>query len=205
MFYQTLADGQTSDSALFVHHAEQLKAPQCHIIYTVPVWLVFNVNLGDAFAETDLIPMVKVFESDGQTPSAEGRRALFEVVARRVNVERVFEKPEIVERLVEMSGGSIRDLLRLVRFACDETDDRIALDHCEAPIRRLIRDYDQLVRDEDIERLRQVHRLRRVAGDDIPGRLLHLRLVLEYQNHQRWADLHPAVLAIPRVREWLER
>ena len=37
MHYRALPDGQSSHSALFVQHAEQLRTPRCHLVYTVPV------------------------------------------------------------------------------------------------------------------------------------------------------------------------
>jgi hypothetical protein len=38
-----------------------------------------------------------------------------------------------------------------------------------------------------------VSRQKHVLADTKYARLLQLRLILEYQNGQRWADLHPAV------------
>ncbi|RME35458.1 MAG: ATP-binding protein, partial [Thermoflexia bacterium] len=92
MHYAPLPDGQSTHSALFVAHAEQLKSIHSHVIYTVPISLVFNANMGDAFPDPTLvIPMVKLTQSDGKTPYRPGRDALFEVIARRVDVRRVFE------------------------------------------------------------------------------------------------------------------
>jgi energy-coupling factor transporter ATP-binding protein EcfA2 len=203
MHYKILPEGQSSHSLLFAEHAEQLKAPHCHIIYTVPISLLFNMNLGDAFAETDVIPMVKINEPDGNTPCSAGRQALQTVVAKRVQVESIFVDPAIVEQLIAASGGSVRDLLRLVRFACDESDTQISSEQAESAIRRLVREYDRLVKDEDLALLAKISEARRVSGDEASGRLLHHRLVLEYVNGERWADLHPAVRRSPRVQEIL--
>ena len=90
----------------------------------MPISLVFNVNLGDAFPNTDVLPMVKVAKRD-RTPYEPGRKALFEIIARRIDIEAVFRNEESVWRLVDACGGSVRDLLRLVRYACDEADEVI--------------------------------------------------------------------------------
>jgi hypothetical protein len=37
MRYELYKDGESTHSEMFVRHAEQLCAPECHIIYTVPV------------------------------------------------------------------------------------------------------------------------------------------------------------------------
>jgi hypothetical protein len=204
MHYKLLPEGQSSHSVLFVEHAEQLKAPHCHIIYTVPISLLFNVNLGDSFAETDVIPMVKTNEQDGVTPCQDGREALQEVVRRRVQIESIFASPNVVTQLIENNGGSVRDLLRLVRYACDEADGMIDREHAESVILRLMREYDRLVKDEDFALLAKINQARQVPGNEASGRLLHHRLVLEYINGERWADLHPAVRLSPRVQKILK-
>ncbi len=204
MHYAPLPDGQSTHSALFVAHAEQLKSIHSHVIYTVPISLVFNANLGDAFPDPTLvIPMVKITESDGRTPYEPGRQALFEVIARRVNATEVFESENLLWQLIEASGGSVRDLMRLMRLACYGATDRIRAGHVRRAIQELSREYDRLVQDSDLDRLVSVARERRVLGDEVSARLLHLRLVLEYQNDERWANLHPAVRATPRLRNLL--
>lgn len=205
MHYAPLPDGQSTHSALFVAHAEQLKSVHSHVVYTVPISLVFNANLGDAFPDPTLvIPMVKLTESDGRTPYEPGRQALFKVIARRVDVAQVFESEDLVWQLIEACGGSVRDLMRLMRLACYGATDRIRAAHVERAVQELVREYDRLVQDSDLERLTAIARERRVPGDDASARLLHLRLVLEYQNDERWADLHPAVRRTPRLRKALE-
>lgn len=201
--WNTLPEGRTTHSALFVDHAEQLKAPQCHIVYTVPISLVFNFNLGDAFADPPIVlPMVKVDREDG-APHEAGRAALFEVVARRVEVEQVFENPACLERLVETSGGVVRDLMRLVRLSCDGAEKRITGGHVAQAVNSLVLQYGRLIKDEHRERLIQIARERRAPNDEESGWLLWHRLVLEYQDDQRWADLHPAVKLSPQLRAWL--
>ncbi len=205
MLYQVRPDGQTNHAALFVHHAEQLKAPRCHIVYTVPVSLVFNLNLLNDYQAVDIIPMIKLFESDGATRYPRGRDALLDVVARRVAIAEVFEAEASVKRLAEMSGGVVRDLMRLVRFACDEADTRITAAHAERAVREMVREYDYLVQEADLDRLVDIAHERNVAGDETSGRLLYNRLVLEYRNDERWYDLHPAVRAGRRMGERLKR
>ena len=204
MHYRELPDGQSTHSKLFVEHAEQLKAPSCHIVYTVPISLVFNVNLGDAFPNTDVLPMVKVTESDeARTPYEPGRRALFEIIARRIDVRAVFESEKSVWRLVGACGGSVRDLLRLVRFACDEADEVITEKHVERAIRRMAQEYDYLLHEDEIPHLKEVAQKRRVPGDEVSARLLQKHLVLEYLNDERWADVHPILKETPRGEEIL--
>ena len=196
MHYRILDDGQSSHAHLFVHHAEQLKAPRCHIIYTMPISLVFNANLGNDFDHIQVIPMVKISE--------DGVACLREVVARRVEIETVFEKADYVDDLARLSGGVMRDLMRLIRLATDTDDEKIGKDEIEYAENTLIREYDRLLREDEIEQLKWVQENQRVTGDEAYARMLNLRLILEYQNGDRWADLHPAITRIPWVKQRLE-
>ena len=194
--YQPIKDGESNHTELFVHHAGHLKAPHCHIIYTVPISLALTANLGDIYAagKPFVIPMVNIH-------NAKGRYKLREVIERRIDINQVFDPPEGVETLVEMSGGAVRDLLRLVRLACMGEDGPITeLDVKRAKL-NLIMDYDRLVKRDDLDRLKQVNDQKWV--DRTFADLLRQRIIHEYQNGERWADLHPAVREIPWIKSEL--
>ena len=103
-----------------------------------------------------------------------------------------------------MSGGSIRDLFRLIRYSLDGVDDddgKITEDDVQEAIYSLIRDYDRLVFDEDVIKLKQVARIKRIPNRTGFEMLLQNRLIHEYQNHKNWKDLHPAVKRIIEDRD----
>ena len=93
---------------LFIRHAEQLRAPQCHIIYTVPVSLAYNQNLGADFDDIHVLPLVRIDD--------DGIAKLTELVEQRVETQLVFSEPELLTCLVRAIGGVVRDLMRLVRW-----------------------------------------------------------------------------------------
>jgi len=194
--------GLTNHSLLFVEHAEQLKSLRCHVVYTVPVSLLYDRNLGAAFTHVDMIPMVKITEDDGQTPCQVGRDLLFEIVARRLDVGAVFDRPETLRELVVATGGVVRDLMHLVQYACDYTDARIDGEVAQRAIAKLVREYERLIRQEDLELLALVHRHHRLPGSVPLSRLMYNRLVLPYVNGGCWMDIHPAVAAAPLFRDY---
>lgn len=196
MHYDLSKEGVSTHSELFIRHAEQLRSPQCHIIYTVPVSLAYNQNLGADFDAVYVLPMVK--------NDAQGISKLIEIVQQRVETELVFSAPELVECLARASGGAVRDLMRLVRMATETDSERIAAADVEYAVSTLRKEYDRLIRHEDIASLRRIQKDRRSqGGDEDAARLLNLRIVLEYQNGDRWADIHPVVRQIPWVQEAL--
>ena len=196
MHYRILDDKQSSHAHLFVVHAEQLKAPRCHIVYTMPISLAFNANLGNDFDDVQLLPMVKMND--------QGIACLGEVVARRVDVAATFEQTSVINELAQLSGGVMRDLMRLMRLSTDTDEAKIGESEIDYAKKALIREYDRLLRDDEFEKLAWVRTNRRVTGDESYARLLNLRLILEYQNGERWADVHPAVMQIPWVEKRLQ-
>lgn len=134
----------------------------------------------------------------------DGIACLREVIARRVDVAATFEQTSAIDELVKLSGGVMRDLMRLIRLATDTDEARIGASEIDYAQKALIREYDRLLRDDEFEKLAWVRANRRVTGDESYARLLNLRLILEYQNGDRWADLHPAISRIPWVQRRLQ-
>lgn len=197
MHYRIMEDGQSSHAQLFVHHAEQLKAPHCHIVYTMPISLAFNANLGNDFDDIQMIPMVK--------NSAEGISCLRQVIEKRIDLESTFEDVDSIDDLANLSGGVIRDLMRLIRLSTETDEEKITQDDIDYAKQALIREYDRLLRNDEFDQLKWVKENKRVTGDQSYERMLNLRIILEYQNGKRWADLHPAIIHIPWVKEKLDQ
>lgn len=200
-----LPDGRTTHSQIFVTHADQLKAPRCHMVFTVPISLTFDQNLGTHYSTEPIVqPMVRVREQNGA--ECEGAiRAMVDAVGRRIHIDTLFETPEDVRTLCLFSGGHIRDLMHLLTKASDYAEDRFTTQSVQQATRSLTRDYDRLVRDADLPRLVQVHRDKRLPTDSDFALLPYHLIVLEYQNGEPWADVHPAVQATRKFREAWER
>lgn len=197
MPYRLLADSQSTHAHLFVHNSEQLKAPNCHIIYTVPISLIYSDNQLDHFGMTEVIPMVKLNDK--------GISDLKEVIAKRADISLLFQDPNAVEELIKISGGVMRDLIHLLR-ECSNTDEaKIRDEDINRAKKKLTFTYERLVKNNEIEALHFVDKEKRVTGEKEYARLLNQRLVLEYYNGKRWADIHPAVRRIEWVAKELNK
>jgi hypothetical protein len=191
MHYREQTDGESTHSVLFVQHAAQLKAPECHLVYTVPISLCFRAGLGNSFPDAPfLLPMVDYTKETGQ-------ECLREVVRKRIDIEAVFDSLTTADRLIALSGGSVRDLMRLIRMSCDDAGEKISLHDAETAIRSLVNEFDRFLKEEDIKPLQEIARTKTVSFN------ARLRLVHEYQNGERWADLHPAVRETKRMHDAL--
>lgn len=127
------------------------------------------------------------------------------MIEKRVVINNVFDHQELVIKLVKISGGVVRDLMRLIRMSTDTDEEKIVDADIEYAINTLKKEYDRLIRNDDIENLKQIADTKRIQADESAVCLLNLRLVLEYQNGNRWADLHPVIYQIPWIKEALEK
>jgi DNA polymerase III delta prime subunit len=198
MHYRFLPDNETSYSNLFIRHSEQLNSPESHIIYTVPIALAFNSNLGNEFsAGLFMMPMVKY-----QKP--EGKAKLIELINQRM-IPNLFANAELPKKLIAVSGGSMRDLFRLIRFATETANGQIKETDVKMAIQTIAKEYDRLVRNDFIPLLKEIADKKIVPtnSDKMYEQLLNLRLVHEYENGERWADIHPALHQISRLQSQL--
>ncbi len=203
---KTLAEDTrlTSHSSIYIEHGEHLKTPRCHIVYTMPVSLLREENVGEVFIDApSVMPMVKIRDSEGNE-YPDGIAKMCEIIHQRVDVTKVFVEPDaILKELCLASGGHVRDFLRLARYACRYADNKIDSIAAQKAINQLVREYDYLVKDDDITKLVKVHEERRVPSDQEYAHLSHHLLALEYRNEERWADVHPMVKQTRKVREAL--
>ncbi len=193
-----MRDGKSTHEILFVQNAEQLSAPHCHLIYTVPISLAYDANLSNAFG-LDMITVIPMVN----TKIDEGMNTLRDVVAQRLDIEHLFVAPELLDQLIAMSGGAVRDLMRLIRIAC-QTSTHISQADVTRAINNLSIEYGRFLRDDDLKALQRVEQTQQAPGSDPAyGRLLHLRVLHEYLNGSSWADIHPLVRRIKWVNEAL--
>ena len=194
------AKGVSTHVNLFIYHGEQLKAPHCHIVYTVPITLLSDQNVHTMFESVEVIPMVKVANRDAaRTAYQPGRDKLREVIGKRVDVDALFQPSTVLDELIDFSGGHVGDLLTSIRYALDYTDNIVSQEQIDLAKRKMLNDKDRLITEDNLPELVEVYRLQE-ADDAKHAKLLRNLLVLEYMNGGRWADVHPAVRANPRFQ-----
>jgi len=198
--------GGTTHDALYLVHAEQLKALDAHMIYTVPVSMFYSIKatqLAGAFPNYEILPMIKIAEEDG-SPCKEGIELLCHVAEKRIDVGSLFEKG-VVEFLAQKSGGMLRDFIRLLGYTVElaqagggsiPISEKVA----ERAFRRLINEYGRMVPDEHFPLLAKVAKNKQVRNDTQHQAMLYNLSVLEYMNGDRWCDVHPAVRERPEFK-----
>jgi hypothetical protein len=198
--------GRLQPEYLFVDRGEQLKQLNCHVVYTIPLVLIFSNEWGrlrNRFGvDPKLLPMVRVRSRD-DSECKHGMELLRQMVlarafpdvspAQRLQfITEVFDSSETLDRLCQVSGGHPRNLLGLMYGCLQQQDPPFSRECLEEIIRR---QRDALVRavdDDEWELLRQVGHNQMVRGEDEYQTLLRSLFVFEYQDEQGgWFSINP--------------
>lgn len=193
---------------VLIEQADNLKRLRCNVIYTVPISLIYEPKrdaLPDVFKSV-VLPMIKIRERSqtwNQTFQP-GVDKLAEVVERRIDMEKVFANPALVTILALQSGGSLRELMRLVQEACIEATadkiDRAAVDKAITNVRsEFIRPMPQAYLTE----LAKIHKTKDTDNTPEHRSILFYRYALEY-NGNRWVDVHPLIYDLPEFQAALK-
>ncbi len=198
---------------LFFNYANQISQLRCNVVFTFPITSYYNIRFNTIrqyFSNIYELPMIKVKNQD-QSLYEKGFNALKEIVEKRMDLA-LFESPELLEFLIEKSGGCIRDLFRLIAEAAEHTIDygREIINEvdCHNSLSSLKREYYNTIADNyrngvRIEVETYYKTLVGVAKDstkrvDNTEEILDLRqnlCILGY-NGEGWCDVHPIVKEI---------
>ena len=186
---------------LFEGHADKLRIPSMHVVYTVPPWLKIKApGVAALYSNFQMIPCVKVRHING-LPCNAGLNELEKIVANRGDWKQLLGDQEALNELLLASGGYLRDLFRLLQtvLRLSRHDGLPA----SARIRELAMDevrnsYLPLAND-DAEWLQRIHVSH---GTELDGqdrlhdlaRFFDTHLVLTYRNGAEWVAVHPLVI-----------
>ena len=206
---------RTQPEYLFVDRGEHLKSLKCHVVYTIPLVLMFSNDLGglrNRFGvNPKVLPMVRLqLRGGGECEEGMGRlrqmvlaRAFpdIEPQQRLALIPQVFDSPETLDRLCRVSGGHVRNLLVLL-YSCLQKDDPPLSRQCLEDVIR--RERDALVRgvtDDEWELLVQVAQQQVVRGEEEYQTLLRSMFVFEYQDEEGgWFSINPILAEAKRLQ-----
>jgi hypothetical protein len=195
---------------LFYASGGLLKELKGNFIYVVPISLLFDPQARLLpFDEHLILPMIPIYKMGQERMHSEmGISHLRDLISKRTVVDMVFTDPqETVEKLILASGGHLRDLMRLLNYACNETDDKITSDHANTAINMLVRDYERVVRDDEYPHLVEAYKTQNPPNNPINQDLIYHNVILEYCNlgGTEWKDVHPAVIRNAKFQQALQQ
>jgi hypothetical protein len=214
-----LASGRSLPEYLFIDRGEQLRRLKCHVVYTIPLALIFSNEyetlknrLGGGIAPK-VLPMVLVRQRDGNDYEP-GMSLLRQLVLARAFPEvpwnirpglipELFDTPQTLDRLCRISGGHIRNLLGLLYSCLQRQDPPFSRDCLEAVIKDY-RDDLLLAIDEHVwELLLEVVNQQSIKGESDYQILLRSMFVFEYRDPTgRWFGISPALAETEKILAW---
>jgi energy-coupling factor transporter ATP-binding protein EcfA2 len=212
---------RTQPEYLFIDRGNELNRLNCHIIYTIPLVLLYSdpQNLNQRFGQgipAKILPMVPVELRSGGD-HAEGLNLLRQMVMkrafpdaslddrqRRELIPEVFERPDTLLRLCRVSGGHARNLLAMLQSCLQGEDPPLSRDGLES----VIRDYrDSLlgaITPDELELLRQVKQQQSVSGVKEQQALLRTLYAYEYHDTEgKWYKINPILLESDKIKNLL--
>ena len=220
-------DGRSNHDEIFLDRSGQLKGLDCHLIYTIPISMVYSNranDLKDTYGNPQLLPMIMVKTPDGEIypPGFSKVRA---VIANRVrrfaptaSLETdIFASAEIVERLCLASGGHVRELLLLIKEAINYTDHLpISARSVQRAIGEARDTYRRTVEHDQWQTLAKVAHCQNIDNDETHRSLLFRRCVMEYRFFDEevvdeedkmrcWYDVHPLIRGIQEFKTAYEQ
>ena len=208
--------GRPQQEYLFVDQSEYLARLKCHLVYTMPLALKFSNDYGNLTQrfpeEPKVLPMVPVQLRDS-SDCTQGIELLKQMVLTRAFPElnetqrldaitQLFDSPDTLHRLCQVSGGHARDLLRLLNdWIKKERKIPLTRDTLEAVIRSRRNEMAMPISDDEWELLRQVRSRKKVSGDQGYQTLIRSRNVFEYRDPEgSWFDVNPILAEAPELQ-----
>ncbi|AFY33698.1 AAA family ATPase [Calothrix sp. PCC 7507] len=199
--------GRPQQEYLFVDQGEFMTKLNCHLVYTMPLSLKFSNDYGmltQRFPEDPkVLPMVPVKWPDGSV-HAQGMALMQQMVLARAfpdlqpeerlnNITEIFDSVETLARLCNMSGGHVRDLLRLLNtWIMEEMTLPLSRDTLEQVIRSRRNEMTMPISDDEWQLLRHVKQRKKVSDDQGYQKMIRSRFVFEYRDGgESWFDVNP--------------
>ncbi len=230
---ETKEEGKPSNyDEIYLNRSEMLKGLECHVIYTVPITMVYSgraTRLEDNYDTPDVLPMVMVRNFDNSA-NQQGLNKLKELISRRIQIidsrltqtlvgsvegleiPPVFDNSETLDKLCLMSGGHVRNLMQLIQKAIDWTEELpITAQAVNRAVEEARQTYRRQIQEDQWDLLANVYHHRQIKRDEAHLRLLLNRCLLEYRYYdenealQTWCNVHPLVEGIRQFQEALSR
>ncbi len=209
--------GRPQPEYLFVDRGEQLKRLQCHVLYTIPLSLVFSNDLPTLMGRFGLRPavltMVPVKTIDGLVNELSLDKLRQMVLARAypdlspsdrlAHLSTVFDDPTTLDRLCLISGGHMRSLLRYLYGCLRKGQPPISSRTLEQVVRDERNDMLALIDEQEWDLLLKATKSRTLQGDQDYNNLLRQLFLYEYRDDRgRWVDINPILAETEVFSRW---
>lgn len=208
--------------AIYRDNINALFSPNIRIVFTIPIAVVREPRLLatlESFCRINLLSVPKFFtQEQAHHPDGKAVQANVEILAhildKRIDAELI--TPEVKQQLVLLSGGVLRELIRLGQECCREcmlelelepekTDRVIDAEILATAVKNLRNQFARSLGSQLYDLLVEIYGSFTPPDARDPQflELLHGLYVLEYENDDLWYDLHPLVVDLLQRKQLL--
>ncbi len=196
------------DKELFIASGRFFKQLKGNFIYVIPISLLYDEQASLLDFPQEILPMIPIFEREtDHIPHKTNIQLLKELIEKRIVVDDIFTNPEeTLTKIIMTSGGHLRDLMKLIHYACSETDDQINPNHAIIAMNKLKGIYEKVVRDDQYEHLVKIYYNQATPNDPVSQKLIYNNVILVYREKDGtiWEDVHPAVVRNKKFQKYLK-
>lgn len=187
---------------LFEKNGQKLLKPECSMIFTIPVALIYSdkstIISRNIFTGCQVLPNIKIFKRNGE-PDEESFKLIKSVIENRIDFDNLAKQPEeSMNEIIKYSGGVLRELLRLthdsVVNAVSFGESRISQEDVKEAINEAKNAFRRMnIKEENLKYLEDVNKSKEIIAEDdkVAKKLLHNLSILQYQNDEDWFDVSP--------------
>lgn len=210
---------------IYKKNINALFQPKLRIVFTIPIAVIRDIELRTILQTASGSPIqqmevAKFFgKRDRHNPTAQPATAklkiFLEMLGKRIPTDLL--EPETAQKIVLMSGGVIRELVRIARACCaqcllqlrsqsDIAELRINDDILHQALRDIRNDFAASLGESRYHILATTYHQAEPQEIIDPEflMLLHGLYILEYRNDDLWYDVHPIVVELLRRRNLLD-
>ncbi|OFX23815.1 MAG: hypothetical protein A2033_14180 [Bacteroidetes bacterium GWA2_31_9] len=190
---------QTADmrKKIIIDDGLRIREINTNMLITMPIELHHSVS-SLRMLEPKIIrfPFIKLYDKESGKIIPETQKTLIEFISKRIDLS-LFESEELISDIIKMSGGSPRELLRIIEQMVFETDD----DNIEKLTRKSFEDavitlanlFSSGLIKEELELLKEIKKTKgSIAFSETLGNLLSKVIVMEY-NDGTYKRINPII------------
>lgn len=173
---------------IIIDESNRLRQIKANTIFTLPIELMKEQRFLEQFSEVVSFPFVKIQKKNGKFLNETAIPKFIEFVYKRID-ESLFDSVDTVIKAIKYSGGSPRELLRILQYSnlfADDTKGKIDSDALDKAIRKLAAECAKYITLQEIEKLKQIKNDlaegKVTPFDEIIQGLTEKSIVLEYND-----------------------
>jgi len=183
----------------FIADVNQLQLIRSNFIYCAPIHLLYEGNQLQHHFQHFTLPMIKINEKRLRDKYIAGYEVLKQMIFKRID-KKLFDSEDTINDIVEYSGGSPRELIKILWYAFLNTKtDKFDKTSVEKAVKQLATDYRRFLEKDDYQILCNIDTTGELSNTERDRFLLYNSAIFEY--NQFWQMSNPVVRVLDEYKK----